>query len=200
MKKNRLKTWLIIIFLALFGLNFTPVLAQVMEIEVLGGGYRLRGPDVIAFPNVTASLTSQQGTRDIRDLDPQNEEDAGSTSAKDYLAIEDQNGGNMFDVTVTSTNLADTASGVEIGSAQFFIKNKNGTGTDIIADNSFTNLTGVSLNSDTDSFTDLSVQRTLFSGGGRTPGAWRIFPVFRVDIPSGTPPGTYTGTLTFTII
>jgi len=200
MKQGKLKTWLVMINLALFGLNFTPALAQVMEIEVMGGGYRLRGPDVIQFPGVTASLTEVISDRDIRALHAQNEELPASTSALDYLAIEDQNGGNMFDVTVTAENFLEPSFGATIANSNFHVKNKNGTGQDIVADNIYTDLTGVSLNADTDDYADLSTQRTLFSGVGRAPGAWRIFPVFRINIPAESVPGTYTSTLTFTII
>jgi len=200
MSNGKLKTWLVIINLLLFGLNFTPVMAQVMEIEVIGAGYRLRGPDVIQFTSLSASLTAQESTLDIRTLDAQDEEALASTEALDYLAIEDQNGGNVFDVTVSATDLQDAVTLATIPKANFYVKNKNGTGADIVVDNSYSGLTGVSLNPDTGDFADLNTQRTLFSGEGREPGGWRIFPVLKINVPAETVPGTYTSTLTFTII
>lgn len=190
--------------LGLFALNFTPVLAQVMEIEVVGGGYRLRGPDIIEFGDVTASFAAIESIRNIRDLHAQDEELLASNTALDYIAIEDQNGGNPFQVTVTATNFVSGPN--SIGNANFEIKNADddpGTGDpdDIIPDNAQTTETGVALDADTDDYADLSTDRTLFTNSeGRAPGAWRIFPVFRVNIPAETPPGVYNSTLTFTII
>jgi len=201
MENGRLKTWLVIINVALFGLNFTPVMAQVMEIEVIGGGYRLQGPDVIQFPNLTATLEAQQSTRDIRELDAQNEESSGTDQAKDYLYISDMNGGNAFNVSVSSTDLEDAIIHKIIPKTNFYIRNKNGTGTDIVSANTGQpGIAGVSLNSDTDSFVSLGNDRILFSGNGESPGSWKIFPVFRIEIPANTNPGTYVSTLTFTII
>ncbi len=191
-----------IIVLLLFSLNFSPVFAQVMEIEVLGGGYRLRGPNLIPFDNVQASFQSAESTKDIRDINPQNEESIENDQALDYIAIEDQNGGNPFQVTVRASDFI--AGDNRLDNTHFFIKNANGdadTADDIIPDNNQTIETGVMLDSTTDSFADLSTDRTLFRNDeGRAPGAWRIFPVFKIVIPSGTPPGTYSSTITFTII
>lgn len=201
MENGRLKTWLVIINIALFGLNFTPVMAQVMEIEVIGGGYRLQGPDVIQFPNLTATLDAQQSTRDIRDLDAQNEESAETVHAKDFIYISDMNGGNAFNVSVSSTDLEDAVIHKTIPKANFYVKNKNGTGADIVSANpGQPGLEGVTLTSDTNSFVSLENERILFSGDGQSPGTWKIFPVFKIEIPANTNPGTYVSTLTFTII
>ena len=201
MENGRLKTWLVVMTLALFGLNFTPVMAQVMEIEVIGGGYRLQGPDVIQFPNLTASLEAQKSTRDIRELDAQNEESAETDHAKDYLYISDMNGGNAFNVSVSSTDLEDAIIHKTIPKTNFYIRNKNGTGTDIVAVSpGQPGLEGVALNADTNDFASLGSEKILFSGSGQNPGSWKIFPVFQIEIPANTNPGTYVSTLTFTII
>lgn len=200
MRVSKLKNWLLIVNLIFFGLNFTPVMAQVMEVEVIGAGYRLRGPDVIQFTSLPASLAEQESIIDIRTLDPQDEESLESAEANDYLAIEDQNGGNIFGVTVSATGLEDAVSMKVIPNANFYVKNKNGTGADIVVDNGYSGLEGVSLNADTGDFADLGTQRTLFSGEGLRPGSWRIFPVFKIKVPAETLPGTYISTLTFTII
>jgi len=200
MKKPAFKTWLIVITLALFGLNFTPVLAQVLEVEVIGGGYRLIGPDTISFPNITASFEAQPSVRDIRDLNEQDEQNPQSTTASDYILIEDRNGGNVFNVTVSADDLANPETGKTISNSNFFIKNKNGTGQDIIANNASTVLSGVALHTDTNSFASLNIERTLFTGDGSAPGSWRIYPVFKINVPAETIPGTYRSTLTFTVI
>jgi hypothetical protein len=200
MKNRPLKTWLILITLALFGLNFTPVLAQVLEVEVIGGGYRLVGPETISFPKVMASLEAQSSIQDIRDLNEQDEQNPQSTTASDYILIEDRNGGNAFNVTVKADDFTDQQTGQTISNSNFFIKNKNGKGQDISANNSATSLSGVALHTDTNSFASLNIERTLFTGDGAKPGSWRIYPVFKINVPANTVPGTYRSTLTFTII
>ena len=200
MNKTNPKIWPVIITLFLFGLNFSPVMAQVMEIEVIGAGYRLSGPDIITFTNLSASLEGQESIVDIRTLNAQNEESPSSTETLDYILVKDENGGNIFDVTVSTTDMQDPHTLSVIPSSNLYIKNKNGTGADIVTENNYSNLTGISLNADTNDFADLSVQRTLLSGDGGQPGAWRIFPVFKLNVPAKTLPGTYTTTLTFTII
>lgn len=200
MQNNPLHKILLVATFGLFMLNFSPVLAQVMEIEVLGGGYRLRGPDVISFDDVTASFTEGTSIRDLRDLDAQNEESLANGNALDYIAIEDQNGGNPFVVAVSATDFASDSN--DFANTNFEIKNANGDGDttdDIIPENSQTTETGVQLDASTDSYIDLSAQRVLFSSEGRAPGAWRIYPVLRINIPAETPPGAYSSTLTFTI-
>lgn len=186
--------------LFLVGLNFSPVMAQVMEIEVIGAGYRLSGPDLIRFTNLSASLEGQESIVDIRTLNAQNEESSASTEALDYILVKDENGGNIFDVTVSTTDMQDQTTMAVIPSSNFYIKNKNGSGADIVLENNYSNLTGISLNADTNDFADLGTQRTLLTGNGGQPGAWRIFPVFKLNVPAKTLPGTYTSTLTFTII
>ena len=201
MKKTLFSKIMLLVTLVLFLANFTPVIAQVMEIEVIGGGYRLRGPDVIEFGSVAASFSTVQSEKDIRDLDSQNEEDVSNTEALDYLAVEDQNGGNPFQVTISATDFSSGANSFS-GSA-LEVKNANGDGDtndDIISENAQTSKLGVTLPSSSANFTNLGTQKTLFTSEGRAPGIWRIFPVFRINVPSGTPPGTYNSTITFTII
>lgn len=204
MPKDMLNKSMLILTLGLFSLNFTPAFAQVMEIEIIGGGYRLRGPDVIAFPDVKASFNGVQSVRDIRDLNEQDEELLSNSEPLDYIVIEDQNGGNPFQVTVSATNFTNETN--SFSNANFEIKNANDEPgvedtDDIIPANPQTTTEGVSLHSDTDHYTDLSIDRTLFTNsGGSTPGAWRIFPVFRINVPGETPPGIYHSTITFTII
>lgn len=200
MSKNIFNKTILLICAILFALNFSPVFAQVMQIEVIGGGYRLRGPNLIQFPNATASFSNVQTVRDIRELNAQDETNTSNTNASDYIAIVDQNGGNPFQVGVSATNFI--AGSNNFANTNLEIKNADGNGAtnDIIAENARTSLNGVQLDSGTESYTNLGTQRILFTSQGRAPGAWRIFPVFRLTIPGGTAPGTYNSTLTFTII
>jgi hypothetical protein len=208
MQKNNHKLWFLLITIILFGFNCGNVFAQVMDIEVLGGGYRLKGPSVIEFPNVTASFNEQNTTVDIRSLDAQDATGIANTDAKNFLWIEDQNGGNQFTVTVSADELTDASSTISIPNddtpnqlSGMFVKNAddNGGTADIIANNSQSSLNFVSLSPDTNTFQGLAATRALFSSLGTTPGSWRIFPVFKSQIPANTPPGTYTTTLIFTI-
>lgn len=200
MSKNIFNKSLLIISAVLFALNFTPVLAQVMQVEVIGGGYRLRGPDLIQFPNATASFSNVQTTRNIRDLNAQDETNILNTTAADFIAVVDQNGGNPFQVGVSATNFISGSN--NFANTSLEIKNADDTGatSDIVAENTGTSLNGVQLDSGTASYANLGSQRILFTSQGRAPGAWRIFPVFKLTIPGGTAPGTYNSTLTFTII
>jgi hypothetical protein len=87
-------------FLLLVG-NATPLFAQLVELEILGGGYKLRGPSQIDFPSLsttTSSRTSVVSFADIGDSTP-------SQADYNYLLIIDENGGNPFDVTVSTTEL-----------------------------------------------------------------------------------------------
>jgi hypothetical protein len=206
MKKNNKKYWLILATLALFIFNGASALAQVLEIEVIGAGYRLAGPNQIAFPSALAAFAPQQREIYIGALDTQDEKDIQSAlTAKDFLLIEDQNGGVAFNVTVTATDFEDSASGLSFptssaDSSGLYIKNSNGVGAGIVANDTYTSLLGVSLNPETNDFVSLEQQPALLTSEGRAPGSWRIFPVFRANIPENTPPGTYSASITFTII
>lgn len=200
MQKTILNKLLLIVTIGLFALNFTPALAQVMQVEVIGGGYRLRGPDVIQFPNATASFSSNQTTRDIRDLNPQNEADPINMTAYDYIAIVDQNGGNPFQVAVSAGIFSNGVSTFSNTNLDVRNADTNGATANIVAENTQTSLNGVQLDSSTNAYINLGSQRVLFRSQGSAPGAWRIFPNFQLNIPGSTPPGTYNSTLTFTII
>ncbi len=208
MQKNNIRFWLLTITTILFVFNCGSVYAQVMDLEVMGGGYRIKGPTVIGFPDAPASFTAQTTDRNIRDLETQDETNIANTDAGDFLWIEDQNGGNEFTVTVSSGVMTDPSSGITIpnddtpgSESGLFIRNADSDGgtADIIANNAQTPLSFVTLESATGDYVLLDNAVALFSSDGNMPGSWRIFPVFRVEIPANTPPGEYTTTLTFTI-
>lgn len=193
MKNKSMYKLITTISLGLFALNFTPVLAQVMEIEVIGGGYHLKGPETLTFAPVTAQFSDQESTINIRNTDPDIDEE--------YLEISDENGGRPFSVSVVSDNFESTSpAGNTIEASNFEIKNKddNGTTTDLDPQSgSSSNI--VSLNSETDSYVSLDTSRLLFDGTGVAPGIWRIYPLLRLNIPSGTPPGVYNTVIVFTV-
>ncbi len=188
-----------ILILGLFSLNFSPVFAQQVFIEILGGGYRLDGPSLIDFPAQTASVTEvKTSERSIRDI----------TDPKSYLLITDENGGSTFDIQISASGPLSSIEGEQIPLTNFLVKNISGTGNDIDTIHGREDgLNLISLLNDyfqdppTNSIpNDLSVTRVLATGTGGAPGQWKIYPGFRIDIPEGTALGTYETTITFTII
>ena len=218
MKKQKYNILLPALTLVLFLLNFSKTFAIVAEINVVGGGYRLRGPDTISFPTVTTSLSDQSSELNIRDFlangqsQAQDVYDVNNANAYNYLAVTDLNGGYQFQVTVTANCFSKNGAQCPqdqnstdnnfIMPSNFSIKNNDGNPAtaDIAIDNNSTSLSGAGLDSSTTNYADLSTQRILMVGNGSSPGSWRFFPMFKLTIPKGTNPGTYNSTLTFTII
>ncbi|MCC7196925.1 hypothetical protein IT413_01875 [Candidatus Peregrinibacteria bacterium] len=193
MKKTTMYKLMTTVTLGLFTLNFTPVLAQVLEIEVIGGGYHLKGPDTLTFSPITAQFNNQTSVIDIRtaDADP----------AEEFLEIRDENGGRPFSVSVIAIDFASSSpSGNIISATNFEIKNKDDNGGTADIDGlSGSSTSIVSLNSETENYASLETSRALFDGTGAIPGVWHIYPLLRLNVPSGTPPGLYTTTITFTV-
>jgi len=90
----------VISFLLMIG-NCSPIYAQLVELEILGGGYKLRGPSEINFATQTTSTSPASNTLDFRDIG----DTTPSQSSNNFLMIIDENGGNPFDITVTSQEL-----------------------------------------------------------------------------------------------
>jgi hypothetical protein len=192
MRKNKYNILLILITLGLFSLNFTPVFAQQMLIQILGGGYRLYGTSIITFPAQTASVTGDQtseiSVRDIQvDTDP----------LPGYILISDYNGGQAFNVTVSATTLTRQAGTEEIPLSNFMIKNTSSVGNTIDTINGRDD--GLTLNAATNSYATFESTRALADGTGQAPGEWKIYPTLQITIPEGQRSGTYESTLTFTI-
>lgn len=80
--------------------NVTPIFAQTLEIEVLAGGYKLRGPSTINFASVSASKNTNQSILNFADLNGTN----STENTNNYLEIIDENGGKPFNVTVSATS------------------------------------------------------------------------------------------------
>ncbi len=199
MQKNRLNILLIILSLGLFSLNFTPVFAQQMLVQILGGGYRLDGPSLIDFTTQLASVTDLTSSeRSIRDI----------ADAKKYLLITDENGGSTFNIQISASAPLENTDGKQISLENFLVKNISGTGNNIDTIEGLAN--GIALNSVLGNYfqdpptnslpNNLSETRVLATGTGQQPGQWKIYPGFRIDIPAATAIGTYETTITFTII
>lgn len=199
MQKLKLNILILAVALGLFSLNFAPVFAQQMLVQILGGGYRLDGPALIDFPSQTASLTeTTTSERSIRDV----------ADAKKYLLITDENGGSTFNIQISASSPLENPEGKQIALTNFLVKNISGTGNDVDTLKGLSN--GLTLNPDLNDYfedpptnsipNDLSTTRVLATGTGQQPGQWKIYPGLRLDIPEGTALGIYETTITFTII
>jgi hypothetical protein len=99
-KKTLKQIVLSISFIALIS-NATPLFAQLVELEILGGGYKIQGPSEIIFPTQTTSTSSSNNELSFSNIGAS----TPSQADNNYLMIIDENGGNPFDVTITTTEL-----------------------------------------------------------------------------------------------
>lgn len=97
LKTKKLLAILSVLFLAA---KSTPILASIIEIEILGGGYKLRGPSQISFTPVTTSTSDNSNFISFRNT---NETEPNETN--NFLKIIDENGGNPFDVTISAEEI-----------------------------------------------------------------------------------------------
>ncbi|MCC6643472.1 hypothetical protein IT411_01875 [Candidatus Peregrinibacteria bacterium] len=82
-------------------INASPLFAQVLSLEILGGGYKLRGPSEINFTSLsssTSSNTNQLSFADVGNTTP-------GQAENNFLKVIDENGGNPFDVIVSATDI-----------------------------------------------------------------------------------------------
>jgi hypothetical protein len=204
MKNKTIKLAILITSLITLIFNVSPLLAQTLEIEVVGGGFKIRGPENINFSPVQTSFsdqTSEMALRDIEvvDTDTQNLVPGG-------IVIIDESGGSTFSVYAGASDLYITGESC-IGTAlpyynciytdHIFIKNHDGNGSQV--DTIYGDSTDLTLDSSTDSYVDFTTTRTLANGISHVPGTWKIYPKLRINIPKGQNAGTYNGNLNFTI-
>jgi hypothetical protein len=195
-REHRSLRFAAIISLLLFLMNFSPLYAQEMYIDVIGGGYKISGPGAIILPAQRASFYSQTARADVRKPVTQDPEPVK------YVEIIDENGGNGFSLDVT----ADDFNGpVSITKDHFSVKNCDlSEGDSGYPENCITAIEGqaswLTLDPATGSFTAFGQDPLPLAGGsGQAPGKWHIYPSFRLEIPGSTPPGQYSTTITFTI-
>lgn len=101
MKKTFLKKLALIISICVLALNSTPLFAQVVYLDILGGGYKIQGPSQINFPSVNSSISETNNSLSFNNLG----ETTPSEANHNYLKIIDENGGNPFDVTVSASEI-----------------------------------------------------------------------------------------------
>jgi hypothetical protein len=215
MRKNLLNKLLILITLGLFSLNFTPAFAQILELEVAGGGYRVLGPETLQFGSVTASFTEQNNQLEIHSLSGGDCNHADATGDH-CLVITDENGGAPFIVQMSidsdeflslSTENDDNNITLEVQNNDTLDYSPIGyTGDGNSSDDIYVlhgnSTPDIELDGETDHFItlDTSVPTTLVTGTGAAPGQWEIYPVFNIYIPATTAPDTYTATVNITVI
>ncbi|MBD3270697.1 hypothetical protein GF376_04170 [Candidatus Peregrinibacteria bacterium] len=200
---NKIKKLVILpLSIMLLALNITPLFAYTIEIEILGGGYKLRGPEEINFGNLTATFSEQISTINFRDIEI---EATDSTIQEGGLVVIDENGGNEFSVTVSATQLtkngSDCVTNPEdcIPLSNFKISNSDSLPSSEDIETIYGQPNDFSLDGSTNTLQDLSTVRTLGNGTGQAPGHWKIFPQLEITIPAGQKPGDYISTLSFTI-
>lgn len=205
---------LLLITLGIFTLNFTPVFAQEMVVQIIGGGYRFDGPATITFTPITA-ITDNTVNSDIsiRSITSGGYREPPGGGEDGFIAVEDQNGGSVFQVQVQANGpLIHTTPELsyQIPLTNFLVKNTTELGPgDNDIDTEVGRSDGFTLNEALNNFSEtappanpnnLTVPRVLGSGTGQQPGKWKFYPGFRIIIPPATAIGNYETSLTFTII
>ncbi len=193
MKKQTSKSVLLAaVSVIAFLINFTPLYAQEMFIDVIGGGYKMVGPSVVILESKQSAFKDQYAYANIRTPLGENPDPVK------YIEISDENGSSDFSLNVDVSNFSGP---VIIDKKNFQLKNCDQAPADPTCK---TTLEGqadtLNLATETNDYTPFGVEALpLANGTGAGPGKWRIYPSFRLNIPSATPPGSYSSTITFTI-
>ncbi|MCC6643474.1 hypothetical protein IT411_01885, partial [Candidatus Peregrinibacteria bacterium] len=162
-------------------------LSPTIEQQITSGGKYIIVPQTIDFGNVNRGTTAQVN---FADLSPA------------CLQVTDLDGTD-FDLTVSMTNLSNTTNGSSnIPNTNFVIENNDGINPDIQTNYSFTSASDVQLDASTDpgENANLGTTQTLLRKFNNNTGSWTICPKGNLDIPSDALSGTYSGTITFTLI
>ena len=205
LRKKIIKKLLIIPALLSILLTFSYSFAQTLEIEVLGGGYKLKGPNELIFNEKTASLGETESTLNFSEISVTSVDIIENPEGIGSIIVIDENGGNEYSVTVSATLLTKSAGATpasSIPATNFRIRNYDdnyATFTIINGESDDFELSTLS-NQDPDGFQSFSDGTiTLANGFGKAPGRYRFFPKLKIVIPAGQRPGQYNASLTFTI-
>jgi len=203
MKNKTLNKTLLIISIGLFSLNFQAAIAQQMLIQVVGGGYRFDGPSTLTFSPVDAGFSQTDSELSIRTITSGGYTNPPGGGDDGFISINDQNGGAEFQVQIQVNDplTHTTISNYTIPLSNFQVKNLTTQVNDAYDVQTINGREdGLTLNSSLNNYTDLTAARVLANGTGQQPGEWKIYPGFRIQVPSTTAIGTYETTITFTII
>ncbi len=162
-------------------------LTPVTEQQVNPGGRYIIVPNTIDFGSLLRNTT---GTVDFATLTP------------DCVSITDLDGTD-FDLTVSLTSLINTGNPAQtLANSNFIIENNNSVNPPIVNLLPFSSISDVTLDPSTDpgENANLGTTRTLMRKSSFGTGAWEICPKAILNIPAEVESGTYSGTLTFTLI
>lgn len=101
MNKSYIKKFVFILSICTLMASGAPLFAQVVYLDILGGGYKIQGPSQINFPSVNSSISETNNSLSFSDLGDTTPGEADHN----YLKIIDENGGNPFDVTVSASEI-----------------------------------------------------------------------------------------------
>lgn len=162
-------------------------LSPTTEQQINPGGKYIIVPQTIDFGVVNRNESS---TVDLANLTPS------------CIRITDLDGTD-FDLTVSLTDLTHTTQpALTIANSNFVIENNDGVNPQVTSLAPFSSATDVSLSHSTNPGENAnlgSVQTLLIKNNPNT-GSWKICPRAQLSIPSDANSGTYSGTLTFTLI
>jgi len=100
MKTSTIKKLAFLLSFSTLILNTSPLFAQTLLLEVLGGGYKLRGPATVNLTSATTSKNSSLSVLNFANIASTTPNEAN----RNYIEIIDENGGNPFDVTVSTSS------------------------------------------------------------------------------------------------
>lgn len=190
--------------MGLFSLNFTPVFAQQMLIQVVGGGYRFDGPSLIAFTPVQAQFAQVDSEVSIRTITSGGYSSPPGVGEDGFISVADQNGGAEFQVQISAAGplTHTTIPSYTIPLSNFQIKNLTAQLNDPFDVQTINGRSdGFSLAAGYNTYQALTLApQTIAAGTGQQPGEWKFYPGFKVQVPSATAIGIYETTLTFTVI
>jgi len=194
-----------------------PELPTAAQLTITEGGKTLTIPSTIQFPAVTASTTMN--------IDAEREIDENPAPGQPlFFQLEDLGGnstgcvpGPCYSVTISSSDFTytdpATSTVYTIPATNIFIKNYDGNHPGVVntgtcgspeANLSFETVFGIGadfeLDGTTCDYVSIDSNRTLINKISNTSDTARIrlYPELKMTIPSLTPPGTYTGTITIT--
>jgi hypothetical protein len=170
-----------------FSLGQKEDLSPTTEQQITPGGKYIIVPETIDFGVVNRGNT---GVVDLADLTPS------------CIRITDLDGTD-FDLTVTLTDLThSTIPTLTIPNSSFIIENNDGINPLVSNLAPFSSADDVSLSPSTNFGMDanLGTAQTLLVKTNPNTGSWKICPRAKLSIPSDANSGTYSGTLTFTLI
>ncbi len=99
MKDKIIKNITTILGVCILFINTTPIFAQILEIQIIGAGYKVLTPTQLNFPIINTG--TENTTTNIKTRNVFLEKDKSNQNRYGFQVI-DENGGNPFDVLITT--------------------------------------------------------------------------------------------------